>query len=441
MSTDYQDAPIDQTSAERLAAQGLELAVVDTADTTRFTTWLQAEARGFNSPRSTDEAIASQLTGLADRRSTGVWDATAADPDSPISTVSSWPAELTVPGETSVTAWAISAVTVAPTHRRRGIARAMIESELRTAAALGVPVAMLTVSEATIYSRYGFAPAAMMADWQIDSRRADWSGPAASGRLHFISLEQLSEQGLALVESVRLNTPGQMQFSGYLWERLAGQTGEWKDEAKNLRAVRYDDANGVPQGFVVYQLKAHERDFALHTLDVRYLVAVTDDAYAGLWRYIVEHDLVSTITASLRSTDEPVAWQISNYRAAHKTIESDHLWTRILDVPAALEARSYGAGGKIVFEVTDPLGFAEGRFLLDIYEDGTAVVDAFDEAVPDDAAAVSLTVNELSALYLGGVSAVTLVRAGRITELTEDAAIGIDAAFASQVAPWLSIWF
>jgi len=33
------------------------------------------------------------------------------------------------------------------------------------------------------------------------------------------------------------------------------------------------------------------------------------------------------------------------------------------------------------------------------------------------------------------------VRAGRITELTEDAAIGIDAAFASQVAPWLSIWF
>ena len=441
MSTDYLNAPIDPTSAERLAAQGLDLAVVDTSDRERFTIWLQAEARGFNSPRSTDDAITSQLTGLADRRSTGVWDPTAADPASPISTVSSWPTELTVPGETSVTAWAISAVTVAPTHRRRGIARAMLESELRTAAALGVPVAMLTVSEATIYARYGFAPAAMMADWQIDSRRADWSGPVASGRLHFISLEQLKDQGLALVESVRLNTPGQMEFSGYLWERITGLTGERNETAKNLRVVRYDDEDGVPQGFVVYQLKAHERDFALHTLTVEYLVAATDEAYAALWRYLIEHDLVSTIKAPLRSTDEPVAWQVGNYRAVHKVIESDHLWTRILDVPAALEARSYGAGGKIVLEVIDPLGFAAGRFLLDIYEDGTAVVDVFDEAVPDDAAAVALTVNELSALYLGGVSAVTLVRAGRITELTQDAALGVDAAFSSSVAPWLSIWF
>jgi hypothetical protein len=39
------------------------------------------------------------------------------------------------------------------------------------------------------------------------------------------------------------------------------------------------------------------------------------------------------------------------------------------------------------------------------------------------------------------VSAVTLARAGRITELTPGSAAALDASFRSTVAPWLSIWF
>jgi hypothetical protein len=65
---------------------------------------------------------------------------------------------------------------------------------------------------------------------------------------------------------------------------------------------------------------------------------------------------------------------------------------------------------------------------------------------PDDTdaaptASVALRVNELSALYLGGVSAVTLARAGRITERTPGSAAALDASFRGTVAPWLSIWF
>lgn len=39
----------------------------------------------------------------------------------------------------------------------------MMQGELNTAATLGVPVATLTVSESTLYGRYGFAPAAAAA--------------------------------------------------------------------------------------------------------------------------------------------------------------------------------------------------------------------------------------------------------------------------------------
>ncbi|WP_394770721.1 GNAT family N-acetyltransferase [Lacisediminihabitans sp.] len=441
MTSEFQRTPIDSRSHERLAAEGLRLDLVDPGDRAAFDLWLRAEARGFHGPRPSEESLGEQFAGYADRRTSGVWDETAAEPDSPVATVSSWPAELTVPGRRSVTAWAISAVTVAPTHRRLGIARAMLEAELRTAHRLEVPVAMLTVSEATIYGRFGFAPSAMTADWRIDTTRAKWTGKEASGRVQFVSLEHLRDEGLAIVERVRLRTPGQMEFGGQLWTRLFGLVGDDKDAAKHLRAVRFDDAAGVAQGFAVYRITESPTDFAAHTLDVKFLVAATDDAYAGLWRFLLEQDLVSELTATLRPVDEAVLWQVSDFRAVRVAQRRDHLWTRILDVTAALEARHYSRSGRTVLEVSDPLGFAATRVLLDVAADGSATAAPFDGDVPDDAAAVALSVNALSALYLGGVSAVSLTIAGRITELREDSALAVDRTFRSSVEPWLSIWF
>ena len=440
MTAEYQTLPIDVESHDRLAAQNLVFGLVDTTNTAEFSAWLQAESRGFHESPIAPEHLEEQLRAVADRRTTGVWDPTSAEPVSPVSTVSSWPTELTVPGSRSVPAWAISAVTVSPTHRRRGIARAMLESELRTAAGFGSAVAVLTVSEATIYSRYGFAPAAMMANWQIDPRRTRWTGPSSDGRVHFVSLEQLRDEGLTLVERVRLDTPGQIEFSGHLWERLLGFADN-SAKAKTKRAVRFDDANGTAQGFAVFRVTDVDASFDAHILEVDYLVAATDEAYAALWRFLVEMDLVSEIKAPLRPVREAFAWQVSDFRAVRKTSERDHLWTRILDVKVALEARLYSGPGRIVVDVADPLGFAHGRILLEVDELGAATATAWEEATPESVADVSLSINELNALYLGGVSGVTLARAGRITENRDGSAVVLDSLFQSAVSPWLSIWF
>ncbi|MET0989809.1 MAG: GNAT family N-acetyltransferase, partial [Glaciihabitans sp.] len=405
------------------------------------TDWIEAESRGFHGGRTTPESLAAQLDGLTDRRTTGVWDSTIAQPGQPVATVSSWQTELTVPGERSVPAWAISAVTVSPTHRRRGIARAMLEAELRTARRLGSAVAALTVSEATIYARYGFAPAAMMADWQIDTAKAKWAGPASSGRIHFVSLEQLRDEGPEILERVRLNTPGQIAFSGNLWERIVGFATTERAVADQLRAVRYDDGEGVPQGFAVFRVTETEKNFDAHVLDVSYLVSATDDAAASLWRFMFEMDLVGKVTAPLRPVREAFAWQVSDFRAVRKTLERDHLWVRILDAKVALESRGYNGEGSIALSISDPLGFANERILLEVDAAGTGRVSPLPHPVPAGIPAVSLTVNELGALYLGGVSAVTLASAGRITETHPGSARALDRLFLSPVAPWLSIWF
>ncbi|MCD9197146.1 GNAT family N-acetyltransferase [Aeromicrobium wangtongii] len=431
MSTPSADLPIDETSRARLAADGLRLRIVDGTDAAEYEGWFLAETRGFHNARPSAEVIAERQRNLGpDRRLVGVYDDTAGIPEQPVATTICWPADLTVPGLRAVPAWAVSGVTVAQTHRRRGIARALLEAELRTARALDLPVAMLTVSESTIYSRFGFSPAALARDVTVSTRRVRWTGPTAQGQVRLVTPEQLREDGLAIVERVRLARPGQISYSGHLWTRQLGLSAG-DPSAPKLQTIRYDDADGTPQGFAVYEITEDPSDFADHRLAVKTLVAATTDAYAGLWRYLLEVDLVSTVTAHLRPVDEPLRWMIDDFRAV-RVSEFDHLWVRVLDVPAALTARTYGAAGRLVIAINDPLGFAAGTWALDVGDTGEATVTA-----TDDPADVSMSVNALGALYLGGVPASTLVAAGGLAGDAER----LDRMFRAPVEPYLSIWF
>ncbi|MGO1415168.1 MAG: GNAT family N-acetyltransferase, partial [Microbacterium gubbeenense] len=131
-SFDARNCPTDQASREALASRGLEYRVMVGDERADFR---KAVMRGFLDGEPTAAALA-ELDGQPDSRSIGVFDASAVQP-LPVATVKSWVTPLTVPGG-ELPMWAISAVTVAATHRRRGIARAMLEGELRAAKAEGL---------------------------------------------------------------------------------------------------------------------------------------------------------------------------------------------------------------------------------------------------------------------------------------------------------------
>ncbi len=430
------EIPVDETSRAALAAAGLRLSLVDPTDDAAATAWTRADLRGFYADDVEGAEALTMFESFRERRSTGVYDDGAAVAEIPVATVSAWSTPLTLPGSHTVDAWAISSVTVSPTHRRRGIARALLEAELRTAVAHGIPLAALTVSEATIYSRFGFACAAFAADWTIDTRRARWIGPDARGRVHFVERADLRKLAPEIEARARARIVGEVDRWDRLWDTMFGLTPDTAKDAGKLRAVRYDDEAGVPQGYAVYRVLDNPTDFSSHPVEVTELVTATDDAYAGLWRYLIELDLVSEVRVSLRSVDEPVRWMVADARAARKTKESDHLWLRILDVKASLEARAYSAPVDLVLDVSDALGFAEGRFAISVDAGGVASVTATDRD-----ADVRLGVNELSALLLGGVSALTLQAAGRVTEVAPGAVVALDRAFRGDVAPRLGIWF
>ena len=432
-SLDTLTLPLDQTSADELAASGLEYARVD-ADGDAYRPFQRAVARGFLGGESTDDEAENARRTLRTRRLTGVYDRGAMEPDVPVGTVDSWATELTTSPGRQAALWAISAVTVAPTHRRRGIARAMLGGELRSAAAAGFALAGLTVTEATIYGRWGFSPATWASDVEVDTARARWTGPLAPGRLDFVPREGLAAHIGEVHERVRRQRPGSVPGWDGRWRGIAGVAPGDKDGEK-VRGVVYRDTEGVERGIVVYTI-AERDDFAAHDLDVRTLFAETPDAYAALWRFLLEHDLVGRVKAWLQAPVPPVQWMVADRRAVTATL-TDHHWLRILDVPRALTTRTYGAPLTVVLRVSDPLGFADGRWSVRIGDDGEAVVEA---SAPDREVEVELTVNALGSLLLGGVRIADLAAAGLASG--QPAALeAIDRSFAPAMTPLLDIWY
>ncbi|TQJ31628.1 GNAT family N-acetyltransferase [Microbacterium sp. SLBN-146] len=433
--TAYREGTPDPVSAERLSAQGLEMRTIPAAGDD-FEGFLQAVVRGFLGPEHSAVQVTATSERSAYRRATGVYDPQSPVRDRPVGTIASWMGRLSMPGDRDIPACAISAVTVAPTHRRRGIARALLEGELRAAHAARAPIAMLTVSESTLYGRYGFAPAAASAEWVIDIKRAAWTGPTPAGRVDFIAKERARELLSVVHERVRRSVPGEIDIPAGHWDTIAGTRPDAvKPEAK--RAVQYADASGEVRGIAVYSVTENEADYTKSTVTLTYLLAETDEAYAALWRFFIEMDLIGELRASELSVDEPLLWMLSDQRAAVVTVR-DHQYVRVLDVPATLEARTFGAPGSLVLDVSDPLDLAGGRFRLDVGDDLTARVERIDSDDATEGAVVALGIQELSAISLGGVSVATLAAAGRIS--TTDAALAT-RMFAGTRAPRLSIWY
>ena len=432
----YRDAPADETARAWLAAAGLDLRVLPADDRPASDGWAQGVARGFLDQERSDEQNAYSFEAAGIRRRLGVYDPSAPMPEVPVGTFASWIGDLSVPGGNDVQACAISAVTVAQTHHRRGIARAMMQGELRAAAALGVPVATLTVSESTIYGRYGFAPAATAANWRIDRRRAGWLGPMPTGRFDYISRERWAELAPAVHERVRRQAPGELSMPASHWARFA-RTHTGAHEPGAVRAVQYANATGAVTGLVLFSMQENHDDFTKSGLHVQWLVADGAEAYAALWYFVLQHDLVGELRAGELSVDEPLWWLIADQRAAQVSV-TDHHYVRVLDVPAALEARQYQAAGAVDLTVTDPLGHADGRWLLETDSSGQGRVQPLTAPAPDGAIEVRWGVQELSAAYLGGVSLATLAYAGRV-ETTD--AFAAARMFAWPVAPRLSYWY
>ena len=261
-----------------------------------------------------------------------------------------------------------------------------------------------------------------------------WTGIPVNRMLE-AERDKLLRMEEALHERVRVTSPGEIALPGGHLNRFFGTSPD-AEKAERLRTIQYRSPAGEVDGLAVYRVVENPDDFSESTLELSWLLAATDDAYAGLWRFLLEMDLIALLRASELGLDEPLWWMIADQRAAKITV-TDHQYVRILDVPAALTSRRFGAADTIALEVDDSLGIAGGTFIATTDAEGRATVEAVD-APPAGVPLLRLGVRELSSLFLGGVSVSTLARAGRVEA---DDPTRIARVFQTVESPRLSFWY
>lgn len=331
----------------------------------------------------------------------------------------------TVPGGAVVPMAGVSMVGVAPTHRRRGVLRAMYVELHRRIAEAGYPLAGLTASEGGIYGRFGYGPATMERVLTIDRRFAKFHSDAPDpGGARIIRPAEHGDALAAIYERWRRQTPGGIRRVQGLWDDLLADREDDRDGGTELVGILHED------GYVLYRVCGNE------TLKVRVeeFKAVTTDAHVALTRGLLGLDLVETVELGTYARD-PLPYLLTDSRVARTTKYEDDLWLRIMDVPAALETRIYQADVSTVIEVSDQFASSGGRFALDI-RNGRA------RCRPTDAPPqVSMDLDVLGSLYLGVHQLVPLALANRVRATDSMVLPRLQAAFLSDVPAHLGFPF
>lgn len=352
----------------------------------------------------------------------------AFDGDRIVGGAGAFPFELTVPGG-SVRCAGVTVVGVLPTHRRRGVLTGMMRAQLDDVRERGEPIAALWASEEPIYRRYGYGLSSLAGEIALGSGYRGLRAPRhedASARL--LSLEEAASVVPAIYDRVRARTPGMFARTDDWWELRTLADPPDRRQGGGEKNCVVVELGGEPAGYAFYRMfPKFEHGSAAGHADVIEAIADGPLATQELWRVLLEMDWIGTLKAYLLPVDHPLVHQLSYPRRMQMRV-GDALWVRLVDVEAALAARSYGGDGPVVLEVEDAFVPANGgRWLLA----GGEVARTDEE--PD----LALDVGELGSAYLGGFRFGELVRSGLVRELQAGGAARADAVFATEAPkPW-----
>ena len=361
----------------------------------------------------------------------------AGDPEL-VATAGSFTSRLTVPGGAKLPMGAVTDVGVLPTHTRRGLASALIRRQLQQSVERGESVASLRASEATIYERFGYGIASATVMVEVDVARAQLRPtlPAAAGsgeQVRFVdprtSWDLLARIYAASAGTGRIERP-QLWWNGQQWAA---------NKNKQPLYVVLHGTPGAEEGYVRYHPTSTGHWFTAsdRTIVVDDLVANTPQAYLALLRFLFSIDLVHRLVFGKLPVDHGLEKLLLDERAARTVGIDDETWLRLIDVQAALSARTYRRPEvlevpEVTIAVTDALLPANT---------GGYRVSATGVQRTDDAPDLSLDVATLASVYLGGTRWWQLAQAGRVVEHHSGALAVAEQLFGTDRAPFAGTMF
>jgi predicted acetyltransferase len=339
----------------------------------------------------------------------------------------SFPFELSIPGGSARCA-GVSVVGVHPTHRRRGVLRAMMRAQLDEVRERSEPIAALWASEETIYGRFGYGMAALAGDVSLAREHSEYAFPLARrGQVRLVDPEEALVHFPVVWERLFAETPGVFRRERPWWEnRTLADPPDRRDGGGPKRLALLELA-GEPAAYAIYRHNAGWEDGSSSArLGVVEAIGADRQATAELWRFLLDIDWQATVSASLLPVDHPLFFLLAKPRRLKYRL-GDGIWLRLVDVGQALSARGYAQDGELVLDVADAFcPWNEGVWKL---ADGRC-------ERTDDEPDLRCDVSALGSVYLGGFTFEQLRSALRVEELRPGAVDRADAIFRSSRAPW-----
>jgi predicted acetyltransferase len=334
--------------------------------------------------------------------------------------------QLTVPGG-RVPAAGVTTVGVLPTHRRRGVLRAMMRAQIDDVHARGEPVAYLWASEAPIYGRFGYGLASLAGAFEVRRDHSAFAEPFERvGRARLVDTDEALELFPPIYERVAVEHPGMFARSPAWWESRALADPEWRRGGGGEMARVVLEVDGQPEAYALYRLHpSWEGGSSTGKTSAIEAMGVSPTATREIWRYLLDVDWMERVEGSLLPPDHPLVLLLAEPRRMRFGL-GDGLWVRLVGVEAALAARTYEDGEPIVLDVRDTFcPWNEGRYRV-----GRGVERTDDD--PD----LRLDVSALGSVYLGGFTFADLARVLRVEEARAGSLGRADALFRTDRAPW-----
>lgn len=338
-----------------------------------------------------------------------------------------FPFEIGVPGGLARAA-GTTLVGVLPTHRRRGILRGLMRAQLDDVHERGEPLAYLWASYDAIYGRFGFGVASFTGTIELPSDRiAFWRDFEPTGRVRLVDVDEALEIFPTLQRRAAELHPGMFVRTPEWWRnrRLADPESGREGGGEMVRALL--ELDGEPAAYALYRLQfSADRGIPTGVTRVIEAVGISPVATREIWRYLLEIDWMASVRAHLLPLDHELLLLLQEPRHARLNYR-DGLWVRVVDVEAAMAARTFSATDPVVVELADEFcAWNEG-----VWELGPEGASRSTSA-PE----LRLESHALGSAYLGGFTFSQLARAGRVEELVEGALDRADALFRADRYPW-----
>ena len=355
---------------------------------------------------------------------------TAWDGDRCVGHASGFRFDTRVPGGAWLATSGVTRVGVLGTHRRQGILRSLMTQLMTEAVERGQVLASLRASETLIYQRFGYGLAGECAEVTVIPSTALPIRGAADGTIRLLKADEILDSVKPIYGRAAAR-PGVLRRPDWMWQRYFQNALELGGDSE-LVAV-HTSTEGIDDGYVHYGVKWKTDRFTPATGDGEvYDLWGTEPAIElALWEYLCSADLVREWYAEERPVDEVAHLAVADRRSYRSKMQWDEQWLRILDVDAALTARTYAElPGSISVAVVDEL-LAQNSGVWEISSAGAKRTDT----TADDAD-LTIDVGALAATYMGGTKWSALAAVGRVTARTPSALTVADALFAVPEAPY-----